>query len=231
MRPLWAFIPGWILALVTVVGNGLVILLITKRRNLRTTTNWFVLSLAVTDFGVGAVYYPRVSFCSIHDETCVNEAVEIAYPVGVLFTSASATNLCALTLDRYLAPSFTRWGTSPSWPRSAWLCSYLRRGLWHRHCLLRLFYLTSFSEEKINRILQCPSFCTKLPSLLVWAVPCCSSQCGSSSSFAESRDETPRWLPSLTSTTNCSTEWHSKLGKLRQQKWSELLSQCASFTI
>ena len=103
MRPLWASIPGWILAVVNVVGNGLVILLITTRRNLRTTTNWFVLSLAVADFGVGAVYYPRVSFCSIDDETCVNEAVEIAYPVGVLFTSASATNLCALTLDRYFA--------------------------------------------------------------------------------------------------------------------------------
>ena len=103
MRPLWAFIPGWILAVVAVVGNGLVILLITTRRNLRTTTNWFVLSLAVADFGVGAVYYPRVSFCSIFDETCVNEAVEIAFLFGALFVYASAGNLCALTLDRYLA--------------------------------------------------------------------------------------------------------------------------------
>ena len=103
MRPLWALIPGWILAVVTVVGNGLVIFLITTRRNLRTTTNWFVLSLAVADFGVGAVYYPRVSFCSIYDETCVNEAVGIGFLFGVLFVYASAANLCALTLDRYLA--------------------------------------------------------------------------------------------------------------------------------
>ena len=103
MRPLWAFIPGWILAVVTVVGNGLVILLITTRRNLRITTNWFVLSLAVADFGVGAVFYPRLSFCSIRDETCVNEAVEIAYLIGVVFSYASVANLCTMTLDRYLA--------------------------------------------------------------------------------------------------------------------------------
>ena len=103
MRPLWAFIPGWILAVVTVVGNGLVIFLITTRRNLRTTTNCFVLSLAVADFGVGAVYYPRVSFCPIFDKTCVNEGVKIAILIGILFVNASITNLCALTLDRYLA--------------------------------------------------------------------------------------------------------------------------------
>ena len=103
MRPLWALIPGWILAVGIVIGNGLAIFLITTRPNLRTTTNWFVLSLAVADFGVGAVWYPRLSFCSIRDETCVNEAVKIAYSIGYSFVLALVTNLCALTLDRYLA--------------------------------------------------------------------------------------------------------------------------------
>ena len=103
MRPLWALIPGWILAVGIVIGNGLAIFLITTRPNLRTTTNWFVLSLAVADFGVGAVWYPRRSFCSISDETCVNEAVKIAFSIGSSFVFASVTNLCALTMDRYLA--------------------------------------------------------------------------------------------------------------------------------
>ena len=103
MRPLWAFVPGWILAVVCVVDNGLVIFLITTKRNLRTTTNWFVLSLAVADFGVGTFWYPRLSFCDLRDATCVNVAVKIVFPIGVLFLSASVTNLCALTLDRYLA--------------------------------------------------------------------------------------------------------------------------------
>ena len=103
MRPLWALIPGWILAVGIVIGNGLAIFLITTKPILRTTTNWFVLSLAVADFGVGAVYYPRLSLCSIRDETCVNEAVKIAFSNGDSFVLASVTNLCALTLDRYLA--------------------------------------------------------------------------------------------------------------------------------
>ena len=104
MIRLWAFIPGWILAVVTVVGNGLVIFLIITRRNLRTTTNWFVLSLAVADLGVGALLYPLFSFYSlIRGETFLNDARKIAFVVGVLFLSASVTNLCALTLDRYLA--------------------------------------------------------------------------------------------------------------------------------
>ena len=86
-----------------VVGNCLVIFLITTRRRLRTTTNWFVLSLAVADFAAGAVWYPRLSFCSIRDENCINEAVQMAYSFGSFFVYASVTNLCALTLDRYLA--------------------------------------------------------------------------------------------------------------------------------
>ena len=57
----------------------------------------------MADFGVGAVYYPRLSFCSIANETCVNEAVKIAYSFGSFLVYASVTNLCALTLDRYLA--------------------------------------------------------------------------------------------------------------------------------
>ena len=103
MSPLWALIPGWILAVGIVIGNGLAIFLITTRPNLRTTTNWFVLSLAVADFGVGAVWYPLRSLCSISDETCVNEAVKIVFSIGLSFVLASVTNLCALTLDRYLA--------------------------------------------------------------------------------------------------------------------------------
>ena len=102
--PLWSSIPGWILAVVAVVGNGLVIFLITTRPSLRTTTNWFVLSLAVADFGVGAVWYPRLYLCRmLNTERCDNVAVKIAFSIGMICGFASMTNLCALTLDRYLA--------------------------------------------------------------------------------------------------------------------------------
>ena len=57
MRPLWYQILGWLLTVIIIIGNGLVIYLITTRRKLRTKTNWFVLSLAVADFGVGQLTF------------------------------------------------------------------------------------------------------------------------------------------------------------------------------
>ena len=106
MRPsvgLPTFVVGWLLTIVVVIGNGVVIFLIATRRNLRTTTNWFVLSLAVADLGFGAFFFPRYSLCFISDETCRNTGVVLAYSFGYGFTYASVTNLCVLTVDRYLA--------------------------------------------------------------------------------------------------------------------------------
>ena len=103
MRTLWALILGWSLTVTTAIGNGLVISLIWRKSSLKTTTNWFVLSLAVADFGVGALYFPRYSFCSIHDKDCVNQAVIVVFSLGAALVFASLTNLCTLMLDRYLA--------------------------------------------------------------------------------------------------------------------------------
>ena len=103
MWPSWFQITSWLLTAIIIIGNGLVIYLITTRRKLRTKTNWFVLSLAVADFGVGATYFPRVSVCWITDKTCVNYVIIIVYSIGYFVMSASVMNLCVLTLDRYLA--------------------------------------------------------------------------------------------------------------------------------
>ena len=103
MWPLWFQITSWLLTVIIIIGNGLVIYLITARRKLRTKTNWFVLSLAVADFGFGATYFPRLSVCWISDETCVNYVIIIAYSIGIFFMFASVMNLCVLTLDHYLA--------------------------------------------------------------------------------------------------------------------------------
>ena len=103
MWPLWFQITSWLLTVIIIIGNGLVIYLITTRRKLRTKTNWFVLSLAVADFGFGATYFPRLSVCWISDETCVNYVIIIAYSIGIFFMFASVMNLCVLTLDHYLA--------------------------------------------------------------------------------------------------------------------------------
>ena len=99
MLPLWFSIFAWLLSVVTVTGNGLVFYLIVTRRNLRTTANWFVLSLAVADFAVGvANSVTLLTGCYIR-HLCFSEiSTAMTY-----LTFASITNLCTLTLDRYLA--------------------------------------------------------------------------------------------------------------------------------
>ena len=74
------------------------IYLVTSRKRLHKTVNWFLLSLAVADLCVGLVLFPAMacisaSLCS----KCITTAVRW------LFLNLSMTNLCALTVDRYIA--------------------------------------------------------------------------------------------------------------------------------
>ncbi|XP_078366071.1 adenosine receptor A2a-like [Oculina patagonica] len=70
---------GWLLSIATVAGNSFVVFLVAKNCRLHSSANWFVLSLAVADFGVGIAVFPLV------------------------YIHSSVTNLCVLTLDRYIA--------------------------------------------------------------------------------------------------------------------------------
>ena len=97
---LWFWILGWLLTAIILIGNSFVIHLITTRRSLRTTTNWFVLSLAVADFALGATYIPLSAACKL-DKSCANGVIR--YAIMIFFNCTSMANLCTLTLDRYLA--------------------------------------------------------------------------------------------------------------------------------
>ena len=94
----WFWVLGGILSAATVLGNSLVIYLIISRRRLRRTVNWLLLSLAVADLCVGLVHLPSkacisASLCS----KCITTAMQW------LFLNLSMTNLCSLTVDRYIA--------------------------------------------------------------------------------------------------------------------------------
>ena len=94
----WFWVLGGIFTTLTVLGNSLVIYLIISRKRLRSAINWLLFSLAVADLGVGLIYFPLLacssaSLCS----KCVTTAVRW------LFLNLSMTNLCALTVDRYVA--------------------------------------------------------------------------------------------------------------------------------
>ena len=96
--PDWYTGLGWPFTVVIVAGNGLVIYLISTRKKLRTTTNWFVLSLAVADFSFGLAFFPVAAACN-YNYPCNN----IHKTTSMFFFCASITNLCALVVDRYFA--------------------------------------------------------------------------------------------------------------------------------
>ena len=90
---------GWLLSIVTTAGNGFVIYLVARNHRLHSSANWFVLSLAVADFGVGIAVYSSSYFC-VHSMAC-NSRVHMAFLW--FFLHSSVTNLCSLTWDRYTA--------------------------------------------------------------------------------------------------------------------------------
>ena len=109
-RPLTAkmetgvWILGWFLSFLTIIGNGFTIFLVCSRRNLRTKTNAFIVSLAVADFCVGLSVIPSLFFCDITN-TC-DWPQQLRSWVNILrwlFSNTSVVNLCGLVLDRFIA--------------------------------------------------------------------------------------------------------------------------------
>ena len=97
----WFWILGWSLSILTITGNGFIIFLVCSKRQLRTKTNAFVVSLAVADFCVGMSVVPPMFFCEM--ATGCNPHSDWIFHLRLLFGSASVTNLCSLVLDRYIA--------------------------------------------------------------------------------------------------------------------------------
>ena len=94
----WFWILGWVLSFLTIIGNGFTIFLVCSRRNLRTKTNAFIVSLAVADFFVGLIGIPSLFFCDI-----ANFCDGPQRFIRLLFSSTSAANLCGLVLERLFA--------------------------------------------------------------------------------------------------------------------------------
>ena len=99
----WFWILGWFFSILTMTGNGFIILLVCTRRHLRTKTNAFVVSLAVADFFVGMTAVPSLFLL---------ERIGRGYSQGLytglknlkwLFQDSSVINMCSLVLDRYIA--------------------------------------------------------------------------------------------------------------------------------
>ena len=91
---IWFWILGWVLSFLAIAGNGIKIYLVCSRRNLRTKTNAFIVSLAVADFCVGLDVIPFLFACDVTN-TCYWPQHLLSWVtfIRLLFSSTSAVNL------------------------------------------------------------------------------------------------------------------------------------------
>ncbi|KAJ7333582.1 hypothetical protein OS493_017124 [Desmophyllum pertusum] len=94
----WYWIIKGIIAILAVIGNGLVIYFIVFKRRLRVTNNWFVLSLAIADFCIGL--FTTLSGLACTFQFRCDWRMQITFYNFLLF--ASTLNLWAMAIDRYI---------------------------------------------------------------------------------------------------------------------------------
>ena len=97
-QDVWYWIVRAIIAISSIVGNGLVIYFIAFKRRLRTTNNWFVLSLAMADFSIGLFTTLSGFLCAFYFRC--DWRMQITFNNFLLF--ASTLNLWAMAIDRYI---------------------------------------------------------------------------------------------------------------------------------
>ena len=98
----WFWILGRFLCNLTMVANGFFIFFVGSKRQLRTKTNAFVVSLAMAEFGVGIFAAPsRLLYSTVNE--CISDNKASLRIISMFFVCASVTNLFSLVLERYIA--------------------------------------------------------------------------------------------------------------------------------
>ena len=98
----WLLVLGWFLSILTIIGNGFIIFLVCNKRQLRTKTNAFVVSLAVADLCVGISVFP-LRFLKSRDLSYSQGFKKGTLIVQWFCQDACAVCLCSLVLERYIA--------------------------------------------------------------------------------------------------------------------------------
>ena len=160
---------GWLLSIVTATGNGFVIFIVAKNRRLYSSANWFVLSLAVADFGVGIAVFPSSYFC-YYSMAC-NSRVYMAF--FWFFLHSSVTNLCSLTWDRYTAivhPFRYITSTTERRPGMVILIAWLIAFAISLSLFVGMYATTSKTALKVLRLTGVSAFDIVFCALLFYAV-------------------------------------------------------------
>ncbi|KAL3317113.1 5-hydroxytryptamine receptor 7 [Cichlidogyrus casuarinus] len=94
-----------IIATITAVGNSLVILSVALVKKLQTPSNFLIVSLAVSDFLVSLLVMPyAIYYVLMSGRWKLGEVLcDLFTCFDVLLCTSSILNLCAISIDRYLA--------------------------------------------------------------------------------------------------------------------------------
>lgn len=99
------------IALASVVGNVLVVLVVYENRALRNATFCFIVSLAMADIAVGLLVIPLAIVISVGYYTQFYTCLFLSCLI-LMITQSSIFSLLAIAIDRYLRVKIpTRWGT------------------------------------------------------------------------------------------------------------------------
>ncbi|XP_056651662.1 5-hydroxytryptamine receptor 6 [Monodelphis domestica] len=100
---------GWVAAVLCVIialtagGNSLLILLICTQPALRSTSNYFLVSLFTSDLLVGLVVMPPAMLNELYGRWVLARGLCLLWAAfDIMCCSASILNLCLISLDRYL---------------------------------------------------------------------------------------------------------------------------------
>lgn len=91
-----------LLSLITIFGNSLVIYAVRTEKRLQTVSNYFIVSLAVSDFLIGMIVMPLSTVYFVSDNWVLGIVTcQLWLCIDYVSSTASIFNLLVLSLDRY----------------------------------------------------------------------------------------------------------------------------------
>ncbi|KAL4005344.1 hypothetical protein ACER0C_005057 [Sarotherodon galilaeus] len=102
-----ALVFGVLLIVVIICGNLMVCLSVFVEKALKTTTNYFIVSLAVADLMLAVLVLPLFVYSEFQDGvwTLNTTICDALMTMDVMLCTASIFNLCAISIDRFIAVS------------------------------------------------------------------------------------------------------------------------------